>query len=195
RDLSPAPLPVSAISAALPLPSRRDEPPAHPSPAGAVGAPPPPPAPPPAPPPPPSAPARRRLLRRASRPRPPPPGAASLVEQLNRRVLVCLRDGRLLLGTLAAYDQYANVALDAPVERVIVDSSYADVPAGSAVVVRGENVMLVGELDAESDARSTARFTRVSAADIRRARSARQADDGAFRRRERLEWPVPEDYV
>lgn len=77
---------------------------------------------------------------------PPPPGAASLVEQLNRRVLVCLRDGRLLLGTLAAYDQYANVALDAPVERVIVDGSYADVPAGAAVVIRGENVMLVGEV-------------------------------------------------
>lgn len=126
---------------------------------------------------------------------PPPPGAASLVEQLNRRVLVCLRDGRLLLGTLAAYDQYANVALDAPVERVIVDGSYADVPAGAAVVIRGENVMLVGEIDAESDARATARLTRVSAADIRRARSARQADAGAFRRRERLEWPVPEDYV
>lgn len=110
-------------------------------------------------------------------------------------MLVCLRDGRLLLGTLAAYDQYANVALDAPVERVIVDGSYADVPAGAAVVIRGENVMLVGEIDAESDARATARLTRVSAADIRRARSARQADAGAFRRRERLEWPVPEDYV
>ncbi|KAK1865240.1 hypothetical protein I4F81_007774 [Pyropia yezoensis] len=90
---------------------------------------------------------------------------------------------------------YANVALDAPVERVIVDGSYADVPAGAAVVIRGENVMLVGEIDAESDARATARLTRVSAADIRRARSARQADAGAFRRRERLEWPVPEDYV
>lgn len=59
---------------------------------------------------------------------------------------MCLRDGRLLLGTLAAYDQYANVALDAPVERVIVDGSYADVPAGAAVVIRGENVMLVGEV-------------------------------------------------
>lgn len=51
------------------------------------------------------------------------------------------------------------------------------------------------QIDAESDARATARLTRVSAADIRRARSARQADAGAFRRRERLEWPVPEDYV
>ena len=40
------------------------------------------------------------------------PGASSLIEQLDTRVLVILRDGRHLLGTLRSLDQFSNLVLE-----------------------------------------------------------------------------------
>ena len=68
-------------------------------------------------------------------------------EELDRRLLVQLRDGRKLLGTLRSFDQFANLVLERTTERVVAVSSklYADVPLG-LYVVRGENVVLLGRL-------------------------------------------------
>ena len=68
-------------------------------------------------------------------------------EELDRRLLVQLRDGRKLLGTLRSFDQFANLVLERTLERVVAVSSklYADVPLG-LYVVRGENVVLLGRL-------------------------------------------------
>lgn len=37
------------------------------------------------------------------------PGAASLVEQLDKRLLVVLRDGRHLVGVMRSFDQFSNM--------------------------------------------------------------------------------------
>ena len=70
-----------------------------------------------------------------------------LQEELDRRLLVQLRDGRKLLGTLRSFDQFANLVLERTTERVVAVGSklYADVPLG-LYVVRGENVVLLGRL-------------------------------------------------
>ena len=39
------------------------------------------------------------------------PGASSLVEQLDRRILLILRDGRHLVGFLRSFDQFSNLVL------------------------------------------------------------------------------------
>jgi len=39
------------------------------------------------------------------------------------------------------------------------------------------------------------RLQRVSVEEIERARKAQKADRDAFRRKERLEWPIQEDYL
>jgi U6 snRNA-associated Sm-like protein LSm1 len=84
------------------------------------------------------------------------------------KLIVLLRDGRKLLGTLCSFDQFgtvyphiftyfpairssfnvyfaANVVLQGACERVIVGELYCDVPLG-LYVIRGENVVLIGEL-------------------------------------------------
>ena len=41
----------------------------------------------------------------------PPPGLA-LVEELDKRLMVQLRDGRKVIGILRSFDQFANLVLE-----------------------------------------------------------------------------------
>jgi len=89
------------------------------------------------------------------------PGASSLVEQLDRRLLVILRDGRHLVGTLSTFDQFANMVLQDTFERriLIIVNTKTESMGGSnrmcyqtdielgLLVVRGENVVIFGELN------------------------------------------------
>jgi U6 snRNA-associated Sm-like protein LSm1 len=90
--------------------------------------------------------------------------------------MVALRDGRKLIGVLRSWDQFgispplsrspisdtftANLVLQSTIERVFVPPStsstpiqrglYADIPRG-IFLVRGENVLLLGEIDLDKD--------------------------------------------
>ena len=88
----------------------------------------------------------------------------ALVEELDKRLLVQLRDGRKIIGFLRSFDQFANLVLESAVERIIVGTLYCEVPLG-LYVVRGENVVLLGELDEARD--PPALLQRVSEADIK----------------------------
>ncbi|XP_062185192.1 sm-like protein LSM1B isoform X3 [Phragmites australis] len=92
--------------------------------------------------------------------------STSLAGFLDKKLIVLLRDGRKLLGTLCSFDQFANVVLQGACERVIVGEQYCDVPLG-LYVIRGENVVLIGELDREKD-ELPAQMTCVSEAEIRK---------------------------
>lgn len=110
--------------------------------------------------------------------------STSLASYLDRKLLVLLRDGRKLLGILRSFDQFANAVLEGACERVIVGDIYSDIPLG-LYVIRGENVVLVGELDPERDDLPP-NMTRVSAVEIRKAQKAeREATDlkGSIRKR------------
>lgn len=72
--------------------------------------------------------------------------AAGIVGSVDRRVYVLLRDGRQIVGVLRTFDQFANLVLQDAVERVSVDGVYAEEERG-VYLVRGENVVLFGELD------------------------------------------------
>lgn len=49
-----------------------------------------------------------------------------------------------------SFDQFANLVLEGAVERIIVGTLYAEDPLG-LYVVRGENVVLLGDIDAAHD--------------------------------------------
>nr|XP_009777091.1 PREDICTED: U6 snRNA-associated Sm-like protein LSm1 [Nicotiana sylvestris] len=85
------------------------------------------------------------------------------------KLLVLLRDGRKLLGTLRSFDQFANAVLEGACDRVIVGDLYCDIPLG-LYIIRGENVVLIGELDIDKE-ELPPHMTRVSEAEIRRVRS------------------------
>mmetsp|Transcript_40429 Transcript_40429/g.103531 ORF Transcript_40429/g.103531 Transcript_40429/m.103531 type:complete len:135 (-) Transcript_40429:332-736(-) len=103
----------------------------------------------------------------------PAPGTA-LAEELDKKLLVQLRDGKKIIGVLRSFDQFANLVLEHAVERIIVGDQYGDIPLGLNVV-RGENVVLLGEID-ESRAEVPANLRRVSEAEIKLAQQAEKAE-------------------
>ncbi|XP_078062361.1 U6 snRNA-associated Sm-like protein LSm1 [Mustelus asterias] len=82
------------------------------------------------------------------------PGTASLIEDIDKKHLVILRDGRTLIGYLRSIDQFANLVLHQTLERIHVGKKYGDIPRG-IFVVRGENVVLLGEIDLDKESMSS----------------------------------------
>ncbi|KAK0626002.1 hypothetical protein B0T14DRAFT_508899 [Immersiella caudata] len=85
--------------------------------------------------------------------------AAQLLDLTDKKLMLALRDGRKLTGILRSWDQFANLVLQSTRERIFVppgsgpDPSrglYADIDKG-IFLVRGENVLLLGEIDLDKD--------------------------------------------
>lgn len=113
--------------------------------------------------------------------------STSLASYLDKKLLVLLRDGRKLIGILRSFDQFANAVLENALERVIVGDLYCDLPLG-LYVIRGENVVLIGELDPERE-ELPANMIHVSATEIKRAQKAeRDATDLKGSMRKRMEF-------
>ncbi|KAF7814012.1 sm-like protein LSM1B [Senna tora] len=84
-------------------------------------------------------------------------------------------------------DSESNAVLEGACERVIVGDLYCDIPLG-LYVIRGENVVLIGELDLERE-ELPQHMTRVSVPEIRRAQKAeREACDLKGTMRKRMEF-------
>ncbi|CAA0822439.1 Sm-like protein LSM1B [Striga hermonthica] len=110
--------------------------------------------------------------------------STSLASYLDKKLLVLLRDGRKLMGILRSFDQFANAVLEGACERVIVGDLYCDIPLG-LYVIRGENVVLIGELDLEKE-ELPSRMTRVEVTEIKRAQKAERESSelkGTMKRR------------
>jgi len=65
-------------------------------------------------------------------------------------MLVILRDGRKLHGVLRSYDQFANLVLEDTVERIYHGNAFAESWRG-LYLIRGENVVLLGEIDLDRE--------------------------------------------
>ncbi|ATY60967.1 small nuclear ribonucleoprotein (LSM1), putative [Cordyceps militaris CM01] len=93
--------------------------------------------------------------------------AAQLLDLTDKKLMVVLRDGRKLVGVLRSWDQFANIVLQSTTERLFAlqppqpsdaapsDTApprglYADILHG-IFLVRGENVLLLGEMDLDRD--------------------------------------------
>ncbi|XP_017468565.1 PREDICTED: U6 snRNA-associated Sm-like protein LSm1 isoform X1 [Rhagoletis zephyria] len=77
-------------------------------------------------------------------------GTAHLLEEVDKKLMVLLRDGRTLIGYLRSVDQFANLVLHRTIERIHVGNEYGDIPRG-VFIIRGENVVLLGEIDREKE--------------------------------------------
>lgn len=78
------------------------------------------------------------------------PGTTSLVQVLDRNVLVVLRDGKKYVGILRSYDQYGTIVLHDTSERIYIQDKYGEQHCG-VYLIRGENIMLLCEIDQEKD--------------------------------------------
>lgn len=79
------------------------------------------------------------------------------------KLKVILRDGKTLIGYLRSIDQYANLLLSSTIERVHVGKKFGDIPRG-CYIIRGENVVLIGEVDLDLPTRVD--MVRVSVEEI-----------------------------
>ena len=78
------------------------------------------------------------------------PGAASMIEEVDKKVMIVLRDGRHLTGKLRSFDQFMNLILEDTYERVFLTGKFSDVPLG-LYIVRGDTIVLMGEVDADPE--------------------------------------------
>ncbi|CAL8580456.1 hypothetical protein XPA_006179 [Xanthoria parietina] len=76
--------------------------------------------------------------------------AAQLLDLTDKKLVLVLRDGRKLIGVLRSWDQFANLVLQDTIERIFIEDIYADISRG-IFLVRGENVLLLGEIDLDKD--------------------------------------------
>mmetsp|Transcript_17305 Transcript_17305/g.34900 ORF Transcript_17305/g.34900 Transcript_17305/m.34900 type:complete len:125 (-) Transcript_17305:120-494(-) len=72
---------------------------------------------------------------------------ASLISFLDKRLLVVLRDGRNIVGTLRTFDQFSNIVLVNASEREVAGNMYHDTKKGGLYLIRGENVVMMGDID------------------------------------------------
>ncbi|WAR22380.1 LSM1-like protein [Mya arenaria] len=74
------------------------------------------------------------------------PGTASLIEEIDKKLLVVLRDGRTLIGILRSIDQFANLVLHRTIERIHVGKKYGDIPRGIFIDVENEGNLPLEEV-------------------------------------------------
>mmetsp|Transcript_45503 Transcript_45503/g.105483 ORF Transcript_45503/g.105483 Transcript_45503/m.105483 type:complete len:128 (+) Transcript_45503:34-417(+) len=81
-----------------------------------------------------------------------PEWASNLEENVDKKLLIILRDGRILAGWLRTFDQFANLLIENTVERHVLceEKTYADLYLGT-MLIRGENVSLFGEIDPDRE--------------------------------------------
>ncbi|KAJ7211229.1 hypothetical protein GGX14DRAFT_534619 [Mycena pura] len=72
---------------------------------------------------------------------------SSLQGYVDRRVLLILQDGRVIVGVMAGFDQKSNVVLSDSKERIYsIDEGVEEIPLG-LYLVKGDMIVLIGELD------------------------------------------------
>ncbi|KAJ3063668.1 hypothetical protein HDU98_000530 [Podochytrium sp. JEL0797] len=77
--------------------------------------------------------------------------AAGLHSFVNHQVFVVTNDGRTIIGELKGFDQTCTLILKKAIERIIQKNEVTEeVPLG-LYIIRGPDVAVVGELDAERD--------------------------------------------
>ncbi|KAI8960528.1 Sm-like ribonucleoprotein [Daldinia sp. FL1419] len=121
--------------------------------------------------------------------------AAQLLDLTDKKLLVCLRDGRKLTGVLRSWDQFANLVMQSTVERIYATTSdpldprpkglYADQNHG-IFLVRGENVLLLGEIDLDKDDDPPPGFERAEFAAVEKLAKERKAVEKAKEKKKLL---------
>ena len=152
------------------------------------------------------------------------PGAASMVEQLDRRLLVILRDGRHLVGVLRTFDQFSNMVLQDTCERRILvvqkdkkseDDNNTTAAGGTQpstssticyqtdielglFVVRGDNVVLLGEAEddnEEEEGNGQIRLVSLDVFEHLEDEEARRKEESGTVEEEPINWDFDMDLV
>ncbi|XP_063229536.1 U6 snRNA-associated Sm-like protein LSm8 [Bacillus rossius redtenbacheri] len=79
--------------------------------------------------------------------------ASGLESYVNHTVSIITADGRNFVGTLKGFDQTINLILDESHERVYSSTQGVEQVVLGLHIIRGDNVVVIGELDDNIDSR------------------------------------------
>ncbi len=88
--------------------------------------------------------------------------AKALEDWQGHRVLVLTNDGRVLTGVLRGFDQVQNLVLAQCQERVFSRDTGVELEPLGLYIVRGDNVAVIGQVDAELDTAQDLAGTRAA---------------------------------
>ncbi|OWB77641.1 hypothetical protein B5S32_g1815 [[Candida] boidinii] len=79
--------------------------------------------------------------------------AAAIIGSVDRKVFCLLRDGRTIVGILRTFDQFANLVIHDGIQRIYLqeEGKYAESDKPEIYLIRGENVVMLGELDIDKE--------------------------------------------
>ena len=143
------------------------------------------------------------------------------MEQLDRKVLVILRDGRHLVGIIRTFDQFSNMVMQETCERRILvvpkeKGKKSDGAAGEdenkngepsticyqtdielgLFVVRGDNVVLLGEVDDDEEVNeSQIRFVSLEEFEQLQDEEAKKKEESGEDNEEEVNWDFDQDLV
>jgi len=88
--------------------------------------------------------------------------SAQLLELVDKKVNVCLRDDKFIQGVMRSYDNYGNIVVKDSTEKIYSHAQklFADVPRG-LFIIRGENIAMIGEIDLDKDDDIPSGYTRA----------------------------------
>ncbi|EAL67532.1 hypothetical protein ACTFIW_006806 [Dictyostelium discoideum] len=76
--------------------------------------------------------------------------SSGLGDEVDKKLIVVLRDGRKFIGIMRTFDQFANIVLQDTIERIYVGDCYSDKNLG-LFFIRGDNVVILGEIDPDKE--------------------------------------------
>ncbi|RIB04679.1 U6 snRNA-associated Sm-like protein LSm8 [Gigaspora rosea] len=77
---------------------------------------------------------------------------SELQKYVDLTVEVITSDGRVIVGTFKGFDQTTNVILSSCHERVFSETEGVETLPLGLYIIRGDNIVLIGEIDLERDA-------------------------------------------
>lgn len=79
--------------------------------------------------------------------------AAAIIGFVDRKVNAVLIDGRAVMGVLRTFDQFGNLVIHDGIERIYCPETkqYAESTHPQIYVIRGENLLMLGDLDIDTE--------------------------------------------
>lgn len=89
--------------------------------------------------------------------------AAAIIGFVDRKVSAILLDGRVIIGVLRTFDQFGNLVIHDGVERIYFteEKQYAESQIQQIYVIRGENVLMMGDLDIDTEDKAVMGLERI----------------------------------
>lgn len=93
--------------------------------------------------------------------------AAAIIGFVDRKISAVLVGGRAIIGVLRTFDQFGNLVIHDGVERIFLPETkqYGESTQPQIYVIRGENILMIGDLDIDTEDTAVVGWERIDFVD------------------------------